>query len=106
VLRVLRPGGRLVISDIVLDGELPTVLETDLLAYVGCVSGAMRREDYFSTVEAAGLTGVELLSDVDFLGTVDDALPEEVLALMRRSGVRLDDLRGKVRSITFRARKS
>ena len=51
--RVLRPGGRLVISDIVLDGELPDAVRNDVLAYVGCVAGAEQRERYFQMLEEA-----------------------------------------------------
>jgi SAM-dependent methyltransferase len=105
IARVLRPGGRLVISDILLDAELPEALRRDVLAYVGCVSGAMLRETYFDQVRAAGMTGIEVLSDVDFLAAVGDALPEEVVELMRRTGVRPEDVAGKVRSVTFRAVK-
>ena len=105
VQRVLRPGGRLVISDIVLDGKLPEPVEKDLLAYVGCVAGAMQREEYFGTVERAGLAGIQVLRDVDYLAAVDDLLPEEVPQLLERTDLRIEDLQGKVRSITFRAVK-
>jgi SAM-dependent methyltransferase len=105
IFRVLRPGGRAVISDIVLDGRLPAALERDLLAYVGCVAGAMEREAYFGTVAASRLRGVEVLRDVDYLATVGEVLPEEVLALLGRTGLRVEDVRGIVRSVTFRARK-
>ncbi len=67
VARVLRPGGRIVISDIVLDGPLPEAVATDLLAYVGCVAGAMERRAYFDLVHAAGLTNLRIHKDVDYL---------------------------------------
>jgi SAM-dependent methyltransferase len=105
IARVMRPGGRLVISDIVLDGELPRSIQDDLLSYVGCVAGAMQRDRYMTQVLAAGLSGIELLADVDFLGAVGDSLPPDVVQLLERTGVRLEELRGKVRSITFRAFK-
>lgn len=105
VARVLKPGGRLVISDIVLDGRLPEALEKDVYAYVGCVSGAIERREYFGMVEAAGLGPVEVLKDVDYLASIGDAVPEEVQAILDRTGIRREDVAGKVRSITFRARK-
>ena len=104
--RVLKPGGRLVVSDIILDGELPEVLRDDLLAYVGCVSGAMQRSQYFGLLEAAGLGKVEVLKDVDYLGAVAGTLPEEAQALLDRSGVKPEELAGKVRSVTYRASKA
>jgi hypothetical protein len=92
-----------VISDIVLDGELPTAIRQALPAYLGCVAGAMQREEYFLAVRDAGLRQVELLKDIDYLELVGDRLPEEAVELVQRSGVDPVDLAGKVRSITFRA---
>ena len=103
IARVLKPGGRLVISDVVLDGALPESLASDLLAYVGCVAGAMQREAYFAAVEAAGLTDVEILNDVDFLAAVEDHIPDDITDLMARTGVGLSDVQGRVHSVTFRA---
>jgi len=106
VARVLKPGGRLVVSDIILDGELPEVLRNDLLAYVGCVSGAMPRGQYFSLLETAGLAKVEILKDIDYLAAVAGTLPEEAQALLDRAGVKPEELAGKVRSVTYRASKA
>lgn len=103
VARVLKPGGRLVIADVVLDGKLPEAVESDLLAYVGCVAGAMEMERYFATVEAAGLGEVEVLRNVDALALFADSVPQEAAELLERTGVEIADLAGKVRSITFRA---
>jgi len=105
VQRVLRPGGRLVVSDILLDGALPQALAGDLLAYVGCVAGALPRADYFALVAAAGLTDVEVLRDIDYIATLVASAPDEVTALEASSGVSRDDVMGVVRSVTFRARK-
>lgn len=105
IARVLKPGGRLVISDIVLDGELPEAIAQDIYAYVGCVSGAMQRAEYFGAVEAAGLGSVEILKDIDYGASVMDAAPGEVQGLFDKAGVTRDDVIGKVRSVTFRAVK-
>ena len=101
--RVLRPGGRVVVSDIVLDGDLPEVVTADLLAYVGCVAGAMRREAYFEMLADAGLADVDVLRDVDFLGSAK--VPADIRKLAEFAGVRLTDLEGIVRSVTYRAYK-
>jgi arsenite methyltransferase len=105
VARVLRAGGRLVISDIVLDGELLEAIGRDLLAYVGCISGAIQRGAYFALVERAGLAKIEVLRDIDALAAFAAGAPEEAKALSERTGVRLEDVRGKVRSVTYRAWK-
>ena len=103
VARVLKPGGRLVISDIILDGDLPEAVASDVYAYVGCVSGAMLRDQYFGLLRGAGFSAVEVLKDVDYLDSVGDAFPAELGTLMAASGIPKDALTGKVRSVTYRA---
>jgi SAM-dependent methyltransferase len=58
VYRVLRPGGRLAVSDIVTDGPLPDVVKQDLAAWAGCVAGALDVADYVAAIEAAGFASV------------------------------------------------
>ncbi len=106
IARVLKPGGRLVISDVVLDGELPAVIAQDLSAYVGCVAGAALRADYFRLLEAAGLGQLEVLKDVDSTALMAAAAPGEAQALLERAGVRFEEIAGKVRSLTFRATRT
>ena len=105
IARVLRPGGRLVISDIVLDGTLPEAVARDLLAYVGCVAGAMDRRDYFRLVEAAGLGDLRILKDLDYLAAAGYTFSDDLRAALQAAAVRDEDLAGRVRSITFGARK-
>jgi SAM-dependent methyltransferase len=100
IARVLRPGGRLVVSDIILDGPLPTVVEKDLYSYVGCIGGAMMRDTYFGLLKKAGLSDVDVLRDVDFLSTV---VQEQLQEIVDRLGVDRADLTGRVRSLTYRA---
>lgn len=61
IARVLKPGGRLAVSDIALKGELPVAIAQSLAAYVGCIAGAIRIEDYRSELLAAGLEHVEIV---------------------------------------------
>jgi SAM-dependent methyltransferase len=105
VARVLKPGGRLVVSDIVLERPLPAEIANDLYAWVGCVAGAMLREDYFAALAAAGLGEIEVVRDVDYVGILADKMPDELLALSERTGVPLESVRGVVRTMTYRARK-
>lgn len=58
--RVLRPGGRFAVSDIVVRGELPGELRRSLELWVGCAAGALEEGEYRRLLEAAGFTGVEL----------------------------------------------
>jgi len=105
IARVLRPGGRLVVSDIVLDGELPETIRDNVLAYVGCVAGAERREEYFGMLRDAGLGEVEVLKDVDFLEMTEKASPAEVISIMEQEGIDRAEVAGIVRSVTYRPRK-
>ncbi len=105
IARVLKPGGRMVISDVVLVGPLPKALVKDLLAYIGCIAGAAQRGTYFGQLQAAGLGEVEVLSDVDSLSLWIEAAPQDAKALADRTGVDPAEVAGKVRSVTYRARK-
>ena len=52
--RVLKPGGRFAVSDVVADGEIPNAVRKDMEAYVGCVAGALERDEYLSLLREAG----------------------------------------------------
>jgi arsenite methyltransferase len=58
--RVLTPGGRFAVSDIVVQGELPPVLRRDMEAWAGCVAGALSDETYRSLLHAAGFVEIEI----------------------------------------------
>jgi SAM-dependent methyltransferase len=61
VVRVLKPGGRLAVSDIALKKPLPPEVGTDLMAYVGCVAGAVLVEDYRRQLTEAAFAHIEIL---------------------------------------------
>jgi SAM-dependent methyltransferase len=61
IARILKPGGRLAVSDIALKRPLPPEVSSDLLAYVGCVAGAIPIEEYREGLKAAGFGHVEIL---------------------------------------------
>ena len=64
--RVLKPGGRLLVSDIVLLKELPDFIKNSLEAYIGCLSGAIMREQYTATIKAAGFQRVRITDEAAF----------------------------------------
>jgi len=103
IARVLKPGGRVVVSDIVLDRPLPESVAKDVFAWCGCVAGATDRTEYLALVEAAGLGQVEVLKDVDYLASLAKVAPEEADARLAGWGVTRNDLAGTVHSITWRA---
>jgi arsenite methyltransferase len=58
--RVMRPGGKLAVSDIVTDGPLPEVIKSSLSAWAGCIAGALDVKDYIQAIEEAGFVDVQL----------------------------------------------
>lgn len=72
--RVLKPGGKLAVSDIVTDGELPDEVKKSLSAWAGCVAGAVEAKDYIAMMEAAGFTNISVKPVYFDKQTVDDAL--------------------------------
>ena len=72
--RVLAPGGKLAVSDIVTDGELPEVVRNSLSAWAGCVAGAVEAKEYISMMEAVGFTDISIKPVFFDKETVDGAL--------------------------------
>jgi arsenite methyltransferase len=64
--RVLKPGGRLMVSDIVLLGELPEFIRESVEAYVGCVAGAAMKGDYLDSIRSAGFEDVRVIDESEF----------------------------------------
>ena len=65
-LRALKPGGRLMVSDIVLLKELPDSIKNSVEAYIGCISGAIKRDEYIQAIEAAGFQRVRIMDETSF----------------------------------------
>jgi len=64
--RVLKPGGRLMVSDIVLLKELPLAVKKSVDAYVGCVAGAIRKEKYIDAALKAGFTDLTVIDETPY----------------------------------------
>ena len=105
VARVLRPGGRMVISDVVLNEPLPEAIAADVAALTGCVAGAALRDQYLATIAAAGLTDIEILSDKGFGTVALTMVPEPMLRQAQAAGIDVQRVADTVRSLTIRARK-
>lgn len=61
IFRVLKPGGRVAVSDIALKKPLPPEVGNDLMAYVGCIAGAVPIDDYTRDLKAAGFSAVQVV---------------------------------------------
>jgi SAM-dependent methyltransferase len=64
--RVLKPGGKLTLSDVVLLRPLPPVLANSAAAYLGCVAGASLKNDYLGMLAAAGFADVQVVGESPF----------------------------------------
>jgi len=64
--RALKPGGRLTVSDIVLLKELPDFIKNSIEAYIGCVSGAIMRDEYIAAIKTAGFQRVRIIDETSF----------------------------------------
>ena len=64
--RVLKPGGRLMVSDIVLNKELPDFIKNLASAYVSCIAGAILKEDYLKSITDAGFQEVSIVDETSF----------------------------------------
>jgi arsenite methyltransferase len=64
--RVLKPGGRFAVSDMVLLKELPQVIRDSAAGYVGCISGAIMKDAYLATIQDAGFTDVNVVQQSVF----------------------------------------
>ncbi|MCK4725765.1 MAG: arsenite methyltransferase [Anaerolineales bacterium] len=75
MLRTLEPGGRVSVSDIVTNGELPAALQKDMLAWGACVAGALDMDDYIAGLEGVGFEQVSLAAKADD-GQLLDGIPQ------------------------------
>ena len=64
--RVLKPGGRLTVSDIVTEGALPDEIKSDPNAWAGCIAGALEQQEYLRKIRKAGFEDAQVLSSKEF----------------------------------------
>ena len=74
--RVLKPGGKFAVSDIVTDGPLPESIKKSLSAWAGCVAGAVEASDYIKMMEAIGFTDISITPVFFEKETVDSAIAD------------------------------
>jgi hypothetical protein len=59
-MRVLKPGGRFAVSDVVVRGEVPAEVRRSMELWVGCIAGALTETDYVEKLTAAGFDGIDI----------------------------------------------
>lgn len=96
--RVLKPGGVLMVSDLVLRRPLPERVRTSVEAYVGCISGASIREDYLAMIATAGFEQVQTLSEDTY--PIGSSSPDATeIAIMEATGLSQDELRATAEAV-------
>lgn len=106
--RVLRPGGRMIVSDLVLLKDLPESIQGLAEAYTGCVADALLKEDYLRAIEEAGFQDVRVTNENRY--AISDFAGEDTLKVwIQKSGATLEELKqaeDSVLSISVTAQKS
>jgi arsenite methyltransferase len=64
--RVLKPGGRITVSDIVSEGVIPDEIKNDSNAWAGCIAGALEQQEYLEKIKKAGFGDIQILSSREF----------------------------------------
>lgn len=102
--RVLRPGGKLAVSDIVTDGLLPEAVKKSLSAWAGCVAGAAEAKDYIGMMEAVGFTDISLVPVYFDKETIDSAI-DDMKNVIELKTIARDDVSTAVYSAKITAHK-
>ena len=103
--RVLRPGGRLSVSDIVTAGDLPDEIKTNLSAWAGCIAGALDVNDYTAAIENAGFRNIELSPVFLDRETIDEAAQQLDINVSEMAGSEDESLYRSIFSAKITARK-
>jgi SAM-dependent methyltransferase len=88
--RVLRPGGRMSVSDMVVDGDLPSSIRNQLDAWAGCIAGALDESVYLDKIRAAGFEEVSVLSRTHASGDLDLEEQGAQIVVVRADGQQVD----------------
>lgn len=104
--RALKPGGRMMISDIVLLRPLPEKIKESIEAYAGCVSGALLKEDYLNTITSAGFENVSVTDEQTFaISGSDDPYLRSLTEQFSLSPEQLKDVSSSIVSVRVKAEK-
>lgn len=105
--RVLKPGGRLIISDMVLLKDLPDFIRVSIDAYVVCIAGALRKEDYVSAIKKAGFEEVTIEGERHFPAELIASQPviKEIIDNLRISTTEVERIAKTVVSMKVSALK-
>ncbi len=105
--RVLKPKGRLMISDMVLLKEIPEAIKKNVEAYIGCISGAEKKEQYIKDIKQAGFKDVEIVKEIQlsFEAIVSDATAKQIMNDLKITKKQAKEILGAAVSIQVKATK-
>ena len=105
--RVLKPGGRLMVSDMVLLKELPDAIKNSVAAYVGCLAGAITKEEYLKAIQEAGFRETRIVGETTFPVELmtNDPTAKEIAKNLNLSREKAKDLASSVASMKVSAVK-
>lgn len=107
-IRVLKPGGMLLVSDIALLVELPDYVKSSVEAYIRCIAGAIRKEEYLNAMQIAGFDEISVIGESAFPAELIAAQPQlkEIIGKMNIPMNELERIANTVVSLKVSARKS
>lgn len=99
--RVLKPGGKLMVSDIVILKDLPENVRNSTDAYTGCVAGAIKKEDYLTAIKKSGFESVKVVEETSFSldCVLNDPSAQETLESLKMTEDQVKDLSASVASV-------
>ena len=105
--RVLKPGGRLMVSDIVLLKELPEEVKNSVTAYIGCLAGAITKNKYLGAIQAAGFQETKIIDETTTPAELlaNDPSAREIIKKLNLSRENAKDLARSVTSMKVSAVK-
>ncbi len=106
--RVLKPGGRIMISDLALTRDLPDFLKDSIDAYISCLSGAIKKDEYLSAIRNAGFQKVKITEERTFSLDCysDDPIAKAVMENTRISPEQLKEVANTIVSIKVKGVKA
>jgi len=103
--RVLKPGGRVMVSDIALLKELPPEIKSSIGAYVSCVAGASTRDEYLSNISAAGFQSLEIVNEISAKGIYGSTIKQALAENPEASLDKVEEAADSIISLQIRAFK-
>jgi SAM-dependent methyltransferase len=105
--RVLKPGGRLMVSDIVVLKDLPDFIRESIDAYIGCVAGAMRKDEYLKAIRASGFEKVKVMSEDTYPlnDFIDDPAAKMIMTDLKITPEQVNNISDSIASVKVQGLK-